>query len=203
MGVAQTVGNVRLQDTQQAPFAMGRHGEQLAGEIHGKRFVSRIMGNGFSANFNGNTGVSIIAPGQTTAGAVLYNPAGSGVNVELERIVITTASAATVVVAGLGLEGSVQVPSSVTAATTNTFPLGAGVGTAKALAYKTATIVAMTYIMGLGLSFAATTSVNPVSVWDSDGGFTMAPGFAINLVSSITQATAKLIVDFFWSEWPV
>lgn len=182
-------------------FGMGRHKDVLVAEIHGKRYYKALRGNLFTASFGGAVGVSVIAAGQTSAVACLANPATSGILMELEQIRITGATVQTDVIAGLALEGSVQTPSATTTATINGFPLGAVKGSNLGKAFQAATITAMTYLCGLGLNIQATTGPGNPMLFDADGMILLAPGFAMNLISTITQGANKLCVDMVWSEW--
>lgn len=196
----------QLGDTSPTVLAAGRHGEQLVSEIHGKRYVSASRNNLWWGS-TGNTGVSIIAPGGTTGGAVLYNSDNTKY-LEVHFIRVTTASVATAVIAGFGLEASKQTPTGTLTGTVHTqMPLGATIGVAAASSlsvgkmYGACTITAMTYLGGLGMSVIATTSAGSIAQVDLDGSLIVGPGVSINLVSSITQSTNKLIVDYVWSEW--
>jgi len=134
---------------------------------------------------------------------MLYNPVGSGIIVELEQIRVTGATVETDVIAGLALEGNVQTPTGTTPATTVTpFPLGVSPAPSPtAKAFVAATITAMPFICGLGLTIQATTQPPNGAVFETDGQIVLAPGFTLNLISTITQGTNKLVVDFVWSEW--
>src|SRR5216684_8120773 len=191
-------------DNNPSPITGGRHGDLLVSRAHGTKYVSRARGNGFVYS-SGAAGVSIIAAAQTTGSWVLYNPVGSGVLIDLERIHISGATVETDVISGLALEGSLQTPSgTLTKATPATFQLGAGRGSNQGIVYSAGpTLTAMTFLCGLGLTITATTSPMPVGIVDLDGTIVLAPGYAVNLVSAITQGTNKLIVDFFTSEWPI
>ncbi len=186
----------------------GRHGEQLVSEIHGKRYVKSARANLFWGT-SGTAGSKFIAPGQTTGSFMLYNPAASNVLVEVEQFRVAGASTETDVIAGLALEGSVQVPSgTLTGCTVSTMPLGAGnVGaltassSAKARVYGVATIVAMTYLGNLGITIQATTSPVANGIVDFDGTLVLYPGMCINVVSTITQSSDIIVADWLWSEW--
>lgn len=186
-------------------LAVGRNGDLIVSELHGKRYAKAVRGNLFWATVGGTSGTALDPPGGTAGQAVLYNPAGSGVYMEVEKIRLTGASTETVVVSGIGVEGSVQKPSSVTAAAISAFPLGSSAATGgnRCTVYSAATIVAMTYIGGLGLTFTATTSPPGVCEVDLDGTMVLSPGMALNIVSTIDQATAIVGLDVIWSEHPV
>src|SRR6185436_10398428 len=75
--------------------ALGRNGEQLASEIHGKFYTVNKRGNLFTANV---TGVTIPVVTATVASVFsLYNPRNSGVDMELIDIDIAIVLATTVV----------------------------------------------------------------------------------------------------------
>lgn len=196
-------GSAQYVDGSQPLLNVGRQGDLLVTEFHGKRYYKAARGKLFWATFGAaGAGVSVLAPGQTAmTGAMIYNPVGSGVYVELEQIRVTCPTVATDVVAGLMFEGSVQVPSAVTNADQiNALPLGGTSAAPLAKTYKAATIVAMTLVGGLGINIQATTSPPVNAVLDFDGSLVIAPGFALNLISSITQSTNKLQIDYIWSE---
>jgi hypothetical protein len=202
LGTAGNPATLQQADGGTLPITTDHNGGLLVREIGGKRFSGASRGNLFWANFGGAVGVSVIAAGQTTGVALLYNPVGSGILVELVKLRVSGATVETSVISGLALEGSVQTPTAVTAAASiNAMPLGLTRGAPLAKAYQAATIVAMPFIGGLGLTVQATTSPPTPAEVDFDGTLVLAPGFTVNLVSAITQGTGKLIVDMLWQEW--
>lgn len=183
-----------------------RHGALLVSELHGKRYSKGVRGNLFWG-----TGVATLkAAGGTTAGFMLYNPASSPVYLEVEKFRFSTYTTVTEVIAGLLLEGSIQVPSgTLTGGTISGMPLAArssnvGIATASSPSngrvYLGATITAMTLIGGLGINVGATTYGPPIAEVDFDGTLILAPGMAINVCSSIVQTNTS-VCDFIWSEW--
>lgn len=210
--VTQNLNLNQNTDTTAVNLAALRHGEQAVSEIHGKRYAKGSRGNLFWGT-SGTAGSKFIAPGQTTGSFMLYNPVASGVLVEVEQFRIAGASTETDVVAGLALEGSVQVPSgTLTGCTVSSMPLGGLTGpgnvgvvtassAAKARVYGVATIVAMTYLGNLGMTIQATTSPVANGIVDFDGTLILAPGFCINVVSTITQSSDIIVADWIWSEW--
>jgi hypothetical protein len=210
--VVQNVNLNQISDTSPTILAALRHGEQAVSEIHGKRYAKASRGNMFWGT-SGTAGATLIAPGQTTGSFILYNPVASGVLIEVEQFRISGASTETSVVAGLLLEGSVQVPSgTLTGATVSSLPLGGLIGpgnigvvtassAAKGRVYKAATIAAATFIGGLGVTIQATTSPVPLGTVDFDGSLVLAPGMMINVVSAITQSPQIAVCDWVWSEW--
>lgn len=204
------VGNpaaVQNTDTQAALFMGGHNGDQLVSSVHGKRYASASRGSLFMGNASGKTGFEILAPGGTTSGFVLGNPAGSGVNLELHRMrVIPAGTAATVVIAGLGLEYGACPVSTVYQTTITQMPIAASANTAnKARMWDAVTIVANTWLCNLPQFFSSTTNAVAVNYPDIefDGDMVIPPGIAINLVSVTTQGSILFLIDYVWSEWPI
>ncbi len=201
--VTQDPTGTQNRDSSLVTAISGRHGELTVAELHGKRFVKSARGNLFWGT-SGVAGASLLAPGGTTGGFILYNPASSGINVEVEKFRVCGASTETTVVAGLAVEGSLQAPTgTLTGATIAGMPLGGNARTNLAKVYKAATITAMTFLGGLGLTIIATTSPPLTSFIDFDGCLVLAPGYAINFCSTITQSSAIMVCDVLWSEWNV
>jgi hypothetical protein len=197
-------------DGSAATLMTDRNGGILVRQLGGKRYAAAARGNLFSANMHGATGVVLPVGAATAATCVLWNPAGSGHNVELVKVRIGLAgTAGTEVIAGLAWYSSVNVgagialPTSVSPATIFSMPLGgAGLNPTATAAYA-ATIVAPTYFQGLGISFGtvlAAAGPNVTEV-DYDGTVVLAPGSLISLCSVGAAQTENLLIDLLWSEW--
>jgi hypothetical protein len=208
--VVQNVSANQNPDTTQVNFPAGRQGDVLMSQVHGESYAAGVRGNVFMGT-SGTAGSKFLAPGGTTGSFMLYNPVSSGVIVEVEEFHVAGASTEADIIAGLALEGSVQLPSgTLTGCTVSQMPLGLGnVGTltasasAKARVYGVATIVAMTYLGNLGVTIQAITSPVASGRVEFKGRLLLYPGFCINVVSSITQSTDIMLADWVWSEWPL
>lgn len=208
VAVVQNPNNNQVPDTSVAPMAVGRQGDLVVSEFHGRLYNKGIRGNVFWGT-SGVAGAAPLAPGGTTAGFVLLNPATSQKYLEVEQLRIAGGSTETVVVAGFALEGSVQTPTgTLTGATTSSLPLGTGgligatqaTSTANGKVYLAATIVAMTFLGNLGLTIQATTSPPTPAIVDFNGSLILAPGMCINLVTTITNTGKVIVCDWIWSE---
>lgn len=213
---AGNFNTVRNPDGSQGPLSVAQHGDLLFSELHGRRFHKASRGNLFWGT-SGAGGASLLAPGGSGANSgsfILYNPAGSGKYLDVEQFRIAGASTETSVIAGLALEASIQLPTAIPAVgTISQMPLGAGAIAAPTASAPSAgriavgkagtapTITAMTFLGGLGLTIQATTSPLAVGLIDFDGSLVLAPGMAINFVSTITQSTNFAICDVLWSEF--
>ena len=209
VGTTQNPSTTANPDGTQASPNFGRHQDLLTSRIHGVNYVAAARGNLYWGT-SGTAGAKILAPGGTTAGFVLYNPAGSGKLISVEQFRMAGGSTETSVIAGLALEGSVQAPSgTLTGASISGFPLGAvglgvagntGIGAGRV--YLAATIVAMTFLGSLGQTITATTSPPSTVFVNFDGALVLQPGMAVNVVSTITEGgTDFQVCDWVWSEW--
>ena len=174
---------------------------------------------GLGGGQNGNTPLSSLAASTTnlassTATAAtfgLYNPAGSGVNIELIDYDMAL-TGATAVVGTLELavltqvgQGLIALPTSITQLTPLANPIGStGAGTPQGICFSAATVVASTKLISLGYSFGTTTeSAGPVPCHvEFDGKVILAPGTLIHVTGSAAQTTAAL-QQLRWAEFPV
>lgn len=181
---------------------LGRHSETLAQTIHQLGYMSGANGNLFSAIINGATGRTILAPAGTTSGPMIYNPIGSGINMEVLEI-FAAPTTATDVVGVLGLEYGAP-PTTVTNANAIVgYPIGKG-ATGQGRCSYGSTIVAMTMLIWIPVFIQTTAGVlQGSSVFYRPQGLVIAPGGAINLVSGqTTQSTNVWAEHFIWAEWP-
>lgn len=179
---------------------MGKQGEALMSEVHGKWYNAAIRGNLFIGS-TAAAGTTVPVSSATAATFTLYNPIGSGVNVELVRY--NAGSTTTTLVAGgilLGLASNLIVaPTSVTALTTRAALLG-GNAAAKARLYSVATIVATTDFYTM-FSVSATSGLGPNFSHDFDGSVVLAPGSLAHVCAFAAQ-TQTWDQTFVWAEWP-
>jgi hypothetical protein len=193
-------------DGQDLPMGIGRSGEAYNVDIHGKYYTA-----GYRANtFIGTTlvaGTIIPISSATAATFALFNPFGSGKNVELISYDMSFLTA-TAVVGALeltvltGVGSSVAIPTSVTAIVPLANPIGGPGGVPVAQLYSAATVVASTKIIALGLAFGTTTEqAGPIEAHlDFDGKIILAPGTLVHVTGNVAQ-TAAALQQFVWSEW--
>jgi hypothetical protein len=216
MDIMDTVGQLAAQvanpvtltqsDGSLQTLGLHRNAEMMGSKAgHGTYYNSTARGNTIWACSPGTSqaGVVLKQPGQTSAAALtFYNPTGSGYMAEILRLRVTNPTTVLNVVAGIAWEGSSQQPSGVTLITPNTLPLGGNGGTVMQV-YSACTITAMTFLGGAGINLAVTSSAPSRAEFAYDH-FLVAPGYSINLVSTITQVGTPSkfnIYDLFWAEW--
>ena len=179
----------------------GKQADGLVSEVHGKWYTAAYRGKLFQAG-TAAAGITIPISSATAATFMIYNPIGSGVNIELARLTVG-ATNATLVVSPLLLgyaSGLLVAPTGITALTNRASLIG-GNGVAQAVVASAATITATTLFYTL-FSVSATSGLGPNFVYDFDGTILLAPGSLVHLCGTAaqTQATA---VSVTWAEWPV
>jgi hypothetical protein len=178
----------------------GKQGDALVSELHGKYYTASYRGRLFiGQTTTAGTVIPIITT--TTATFALYNPLGSGVNVELISCDIA-ATTVTAVVSAIGLgvvTGLTLAPTSLTALTPVPIPIGAG-GVPQAKLYAQAVLAAATtsFIPMFGVSVV--TGVLPLLHYDFDGRVILAPGSLVFLAGTAAQGQAT-VNRFDWAEW--
>lgn len=192
------------QDASFLPISIGRHGQQHVASIHGTSFAATQRGVLFSANANDATGRTILAAGGTTSGFMFYNPVGSGINMEIVEIIASPLTA-TDVVGVLGLEYGAPPTTVSNAATVRSNLIGGTSQTALGKASYGSTIVAMTFLRWLPVFVQTTAGVLQGStvMYRPDGNLVIAPGGAVNIISSTSQSTNLWAQSVTWAEWKV
>ena len=120
------------------PFLAGKSGEGMVAELHGKWYTAAYRNRVFLAQ-TAPAGVTIPISTTTTHTFALFNPLGSGVNLEL--ISVDIAATTTTFVASpiqLGLLAGAVTPTTVTTALTPISALVGGSGVAQAKVYASA-----------------------------------------------------------------
>ena len=199
-----------LSDGTQAYQLGGKAGEAIVADLHGKWYTPSYRGK----TFIGCTLVAgTVIPVSTATAATfgLYNPAGSGVNLELIDYDMALVSA-TAVVGLLELavltqvgQGGNALPTSVTQLTALANPIG-GVGAQvpQGICFSAATVIASTKLINLGIAFGTTTeNAGPIVAHvEFDGKIILAPGTLIHVTGNAAQTTAA-VQQFKWAEFAV
>lgn len=204
VGVTQNSATTQNNDTTATILGMGRNGDALFSEVHGPYFQASRCGTIFSAGSNDFTGRTILGAGGTTSGFMFYNPVGSGVNMEILELV-TLPLTATDVVGVLGLEYGAPPTTVGNAATVRTNFVGGNARTAQCKASYGSTVVAMTFLKWLPMMIQTTAGVTQAStgLYMPWGTLVVAPGGAVNIISSTTQSANLWAQSVVWAEWPV
>lgn len=209
--ILNLVGNVAdPTQTQQAdgntpPFTIGRQGDQLASEVHGRGWAGNYRGKLFEAN-----AVAVTIPVVTASVAsvfTLYNPPGSNVKAELIFAGVFNVVASTVVnVVGWYASPAVNTAAG-TFTTKGTVNSGIVQGpTANQVLYYSSythngTPVLVDIIGGFGAT-TNTTAGGGAKLYN--GELLLPPGIAMSILMSTAAGGATgLAAEVKWIEWPL
>lgn len=198
-------GAVGIQNNPDSPnlltVRMGKQGEQLISELHGRYYEQTYRGNTYG--INGALTTTSAAGNATFTGLLVGNPIGSGVNVAVQKAYVSQGAALT---AGTMI-GVMYGPSTapITASLTtivNRNPLGP---ISKCVATAGQTITAPTSFIVFGGSGSGAITVPlamPAVGYDFEGSLLIPPGYFFASYTSLASTTA-LIFAFQWEEIPV
>jgi hypothetical protein len=208
--ISQYDGSSNILDT------LGKAGEALVAELHGKYYTQSYRGSLFYA-----TQVSATAPAVYTATAVtsfgLWNPAGSGKNLVLAKIIYApvTASSAAVMLglaitqnagSALGTAAPLSATTPITATRGSGLLNSVGNLTSVATAVSAATLTTAPTLFAPLLSYTTdvitTSSEGNAFVFDPEGMIIVQPGTFISLSSSAAN-TGTGIGGMWWYEAPL
>lgn len=203
VGRVQNPSVGQVADSLQTELVLDRHGQLVVSKFLGKHSIITQRGRTFSANANDATGRTILGAGGTTSGFMFYNPVGSGVNMEIVELIVSPLTA-TDVVGVIGLEYGAPPTTVSNAATVRSCNIGGNTQTALCKASYGSTIVAMTFLRWLPVFVQTTAGVLQGSFirYDPEGSLIIAPGGAVNIVSSTTQSTNLWAQSVTWIELP-
>lgn len=206
-GLVQNPATLQNSDNSQPILSVGRNGDALVSEVHGKYYAAAARGNLFVMS-SLIAGVALPVNAATLVSKfTLYNPAGSGKNLELIEFTAGITSA-TEVVDGilLGWQTGVAaagVPGTLTSAPTKASTLlGQGL-TSIANAYTAATLTngAVLPEYPLGMAFDATAAGRSGNfVYQFDGKIIVPPDTLVTFMTNIVAETA-LTCGLTWAEW--
>lgn len=182
---------------------LGKQGEQLSSELHGRYYEQTYRGNMFSvasqALVTTTVGLTL-----TYTGLVLVNPIGSPVNLALNKctamqsVIQATQPEAYAIAFGSNTSTGVTLT---TPATPQSNLIGSGT-TAKAKAAISATIpLAPVYGAFVAASSSATTDI--AGVIDFEGSVILQPGSYALWVTPGQASVAGLWFSFSWEEVPI
>jgi hypothetical protein len=204
----QNVATTAYSDGSSPAQSGGRQGDAMVSETHGKWYTAGYRGVTFIAS---TLIAGTIIPISTATAATfgLYNPLGSGKNVELIAYDLAF-TGATLVVGTLefavltGVGAGVALPTSITALAPLTNPIGGPGTNPVSTAFSAATVVASTKLINLGVNIGTTTEEAGPQVihLDFDGRIILAPGTIIHVTGNAAQTTAA-VQQLIWAEWPV
>jgi hypothetical protein len=195
------VGNPsKFQDTTVQVARGGQQGEQIVTELHGRYYEQTVRGNMFSVETQGTSVTTTAALATTFTGLAVGNPAGSGVNLVLNKF-----TAAQLAVGAAGQIGIMGGAGSITASLTPQSRLiGSGlVSKATATAGQTISTPVLIGTFGQVGSLATTGyGLTPGIYVDMEGSIIVPPGSFIASYTAVVT-TSALQFSFCWEETPL
>ncbi len=200
-GVVNAPSSTSATDGTNPLALMGKSGELVKTDLHGQWYTAAYRGK----LFHGGTaaaGTTIPISSTTAPTFTLYNPIGSGVNLELVKLNIGITNATTVVspiLLGV-ISGLLVAPTSVTALTTYAALVG---GNASPIAqlWSAATLAAAAAKFYTIDSVSAASGSFPNFNYDFNGTFVLTPGSLVFLCGTAAQTSASSAA-MTWAEWP-
>ena len=190
----------------------GRQGDAFVSELHGKWFSTVDAGVCYaSSTLAAGIVVPFIAINMASK-LTLYNPAGSGVKLELMDLSILQVPG-TALITGLGMAfqanvSQTGVPGTLTVSTgaLGNLKIGAG-NNQKAIHYSAATLVNaaianLSPVMWLANNVATTIITQGQTIFQFDGSVIMPPDSTMSLCNSITGTQSACAATIRWAEWP-
>lgn len=204
MRIEGRTGVARYADDIEGPPRVGSQGEMIVSDMNGLYYEQTMRGNAFV--YSSSAAVSVVALG--TAGAPnLWNPAGSGKNLVITRIVMGAAAVGTPVVsaftygvlnnAGVSIGTGAPVISLTQVAGVN---LLFGSGNVSSMRFAPATIsltAAPTFLCPAGFTSGSAVTPNSVSLIDDvSGRIIISPGNLFQIGASTATSTTYFIAIY-------
>lgn len=201
-------------DGTQLPYPMGKGGDLLTSQAHGRFYQAAYRGNVFYAR-SPVAGSVIPIDTDTTAGHYTFavlNPAGSGVNLELLQARVDIIAVDTYIASEVYLLALQGPPGQLVLGATCT-PITGGVQNALVLqgnkpkstafsAISIGTSQADLHKFGLGSFDAVTTGPDRLLLRDLDGSVIVPPGTIITVAGNAAQ-TQIAHIEFMYAEVPI
>jgi hypothetical protein len=182
----------------------GKQADALGSELHGKYYTAAYNGRLFTASAAAVT-IPVIASSLVSV-FTLWNPPGSGINMELAETSVSVVLASTVVdTVGWYYSTAAQTANGTftTAGTPQNALVGGPVGQGKFFSAYThnGTPVLVDVIGNFG-AITEAGSAGPTKLYD--GKLILPPGIAMSIAMSTAASNASGLTAFAsWSEWPI
>ena len=207
--IAGTAGPSIVGDGAQPALRMGKTGEAIVTELHGKYFEQSYRGALFVATQP--AAVLLSTSGVAAASFVIANPVGSGKIVSLDRFAMVLATFPTTPVAGAYVLAINNNPLAAVVTGTPVVPTPGMIGSAAqsvAKVFSSATLPAVPTIHRVvatkGLGASTTLAFFGPLLIEFDGTCLLLPGTSLALQQVVADATnATAIATMVWEELPL
>jgi len=186
---------------------MGRQGDLISSELHGRYRESAYRRNIFVGSNGATPTVTTVALATTYTGLALINPISSTVNLSVLKVgvsflVVFPAVATVGVMAGWSSTGTTTFSAAATDGLYSWFPGQRGQGRAALSATLVGTPQLHT-VLGSGLTGAVTTTPYVPQLYDLEGSLEIPPGGYAAIYTSTVSGAASMCASFMWEEIPI
>lgn len=214
VAVVQNPGVVQNTDSQTVNLSAGHQGDLLVSDVHAKHGNAAARGNLFFASSPLAGSVVPLSAANQVVKFALWNPIGSGKNVELHDFSWQQFGTGTEIVTQIGLAFQTAVSSGVPSAQTTKgvggpFNAQLGLGQASVCTFWTVMTMANPAI-GNGYQHfwlfntpLATTATSNSGVYSFDGKIIMPPDTICTPVAALTGTEIEACMTLTWAEWPI
>ena len=206
MIIQSVVGQQNNQDSATPITNRGGHqGDLIVSELHARYYEDNYRKNKFYGSNGATPSVTTVALATTYTGLCLYNPAGSTVNVVIDKVgysfLVAFPAASTIgllvgwAAAGIATASAAASPGASSLIGSGALPQGK--------CALSATLVGTPYlhtVFGEGLTGAITTIPEAINIVDLEGSVILAPGAYAAIYTSTVSGAASLAASFQWTE---
>jgi len=191
------------------PTRLGNMGDAIVSELHGRYYEANYRRNKFYGSNGATPSVTTLALATTYTGLCLYNPAGSTVNLVIDKVgysfLVAFAAASTIgLMVGYSAAGIVTATAAASPGASSFVGVGA---TGQGKVALSATLVGtptLHTVFGQGLTGAITTvPAIQNTIYDFEGSVILPPGAYAAIYTSTVSGAASLAASFQWEEVPL
>ncbi len=193
---------------QQIIERLGNMGDLIVSELQARYYENTYRGNQFFGGNNTTATITTVGVAPTYTGLCLYNPAGTTVNLVLNKVgysfLVAFAAAATIgLMVGWSAAGIVTATQAGAPGASSLIGIGAGGQGKCALSATLVGTPVLHTVFGEGLTGAVNLlpEYGPTVV-DMEGSVILPPGAYAAIYTSTASGAASLVGSFQWSEVP-
>lgn len=190
------------------PMRSGKMGDLVASHLNPEYYENTYWGRKFYGSNGAVPSVTSLGLATAYTGLCLYNPAGSGVNLVVDKVgysfLVAFPAAATIgLMVGYTAAGVVTAVAAASPGASSLIGPASTTPQGKCALSATLPIAPTVHtIFGEGLTGAITTLPENLNIVDLQGSLIIAPGGFVAIYTSTISGAASLAASFQWSEQP-
>ena len=183
----------------------GQMGDVIVSELQARYYENTYRRNKFYGSNGATPSITTVALATTYTGLCIYNPAGSTVNLVLDKVgysfLVAFAAAATIgLMVGYAPAGIVTAAAAASPGASSFIGLGAAPQGKVALSATLVGTPTLHTVFGEGLTGAITTVPEGMQILDLEGSIILPPGAYAAIYTSTASGAASLAASFQWTE---